>query len=421
MTDETRPKTALGTSLFAAILATALFALLALAPLASAAPDPLASGKTIVTLNKGTLNGWKKRGVKVSKVSPAKLSGTKATFSVSGGSLDPTTGLGAVNLSGGLKFKAGGKSATVKSIVVDTSKKSLTANVGGKKLKMATIAGFSFARNGFGVNLTIKKFKLTSAAAKQLNKKLGYTGKKGKAKGHKRASVSKTSSPPFKANQVLGKGSAETQPSTVTILPGGNVSFGVAAALGLKLEKVGVKITTIAPTAEPKKGEYAFPIKGGSISPTGTAGKTETSGGLVLEQDFGPPAKTTITLGAFTFDLSAKTVSVEVVATSTASPKLNLGALGRSSIADITVPGVVTSDAAAHTVSVAGASAVLQEVSATVLDGFVAVAEGGKVKELEGGGKTKQEAEAQAAAEFAPLHIKPGDPLGTFSFTAQTQ
>ena len=32
-----------------------------------------------------------------------------------------------------------------------------------RKVKLATVAGWSFARNGFGVNLTVKKLKLTSA------------------------------------------------------------------------------------------------------------------------------------------------------------------------------------------------------------------------------------------------------------------
>jgi len=436
MTEVTQPGMAGGTKLFAGILASALFALLVFAPFASAAPDPVGSGTTIVTLNKGTVNGWKKRGVRISKISPAKLSGTKVTFTVKEGSLDPTTGLGTVTLNGGLKFKAGKKSAAVKTIVIDTSKKALSANVGGKKMKMATISGFSFARNGFGVNLTIKKFKLTKAAAKQLNKKLGYTAKKGKAKGNKRAAASKVSSPPFKANQVLGSGSAQTQPSTVTILPSGNVAFAAAAPTITKLQEVGVKITPIGPASETKKNEFAFPIKGGSLSPTASAGKVETSGGLTLFQKLGT-AETTITLGGFTVDYSAKTISVEVSAVSNASKDLNLGAIGRSSIADITSVGAVASDATARTITVNGTAASLQEVAALVLNGFSQVAEGGTVlqlipvieAQLIGEGKTEQEAKeqapaiakAQAAALFANKHIKPGDPLGTFSFTAQTQ
>src|SRR5262249_14675438 len=107
------------------------------------------------------------------------------------------------------------------------------------------------------------------------------------------------------------------------------------------------------------------------------------------------------------------------------------------SIADITSVGAVASNPTTRTVTVTGTTASLQEVAALVLNGFSLVAEGGTVlqlipviqAQLEGEGKTEQEAKeqapalakAQAAALFANKHIKPGDPLGTFSFTAQTQ
>jgi hypothetical protein len=400
---------ATGTKLTVGILAAALFALLAFAPFASAAPDPVASGTTIVTLKSSTVKAWKKQGVKVLKVAPATLKGSKATFTVTGGSLDPTNGLGTVNLGGGLKFKAGKKSATVKALVLDTSKKSLTANVAGKKMKLATVGAVASARNGFGVNLGVSSLKLTKSAAKQLNKKLGFGAKK--SKGHKRASASKASSGPFKANQVLGSASSETQPSTVTIVPGGTTTFATNAATVKKLTDVAVKINTTGATSvidpTPTKPVFGFPISGGSISPTATAGIVQSSGGLSLVQELGP-AKSTISLNALYVDLGAKTVTAEIVAesnveTSPGKKALNLGNLGRSSIADVTLTGgTVTADPATHTVSVQNASATLQPVTAEVLNGFVSIFEGATMTT----GKEK----------FAG-----GDPLGTFSFTAQTQ
>jgi hypothetical protein len=410
------------------ILAAALFALLAFAPFASAAADPVGSGTTTVTLKSGVVKGWKKQGVKLSKVSPAKLKGSKATFTVTGGSLDPTTGLGTVNLGGGLKFKAGKKSATVTALILDTSKKNLTAKVAGKKMKMATIAGSSFVRNGFGVNLSVKSLKLTSSAAKQLNKKLGFTGKKApKGKSHKRAAVSKGASLPFKANQVFGSASAETQPSTVTVLPSGNVTLATAEPTVKKLLEVGVKIGTQPPTAvvdpTPTHPIFGFPITGGTIGPTATAGTVQSAGGLNLVQEFKAGAvKTEISLGNFYVDLGAKTVTVEVVAHSNASKSLDLGALGRSSIADVSLTGAtVTSNPTTRTVSVQNASTTLQPVAAEVLDAFRKVAEGGLIEKLIGEGAPKAEAEAIASAFFAKDHIVAGDPLGTISFTAQTQ
>jgi hypothetical protein len=394
---------------FAGVLAV-LFGLLAFAPLASAAPDPVGSGSTTITLKKGVVKTWTSHGVKIKTVKPTSLKGRKATFPVTSGSLDPITGAGTLTHSGGLKFKAGKKSATVKGLVVDTSKKSVTAKVAGKKMKLATVAGYSFVRNGFGVDLTIKSLKLTKNAANQLNKKLGFTAKKGKKK-------SKGKSLPFKANQAFGSAKSETQPITVTVLPGGEVTFATSPPTIKKLADVEVKIERLGATTEPfsvPSPTYAFPITGGTISPAGTAGTVQTTGGLRLVQELQfppmamkPPLVTKITLGNFYFDLAAKTVSVEVIAESNASKELNLGSLARSSIGDLSLTGAgFAADPVTRTVTVQNAPATLQVVAAEVLNGFVKVFEG--YKQALGTPEAKEQ-------------IVAGNPLATISFTAQTQ
>src|SRR5690349_12526458 len=209
MTEATQPRMARGTKLPLAVLAAALFALLAFAPFASAAADPVESGSATVTLNSGFVKSLKKKGVKIIKIKPAKLKGKKATFPVVGGEVDPTNGAGTLKLGGGLTFKHGKKKAPVKALVLDTKKKGLFAKVAGKKVKLTTLAGWSYTRAGFGVAMTVKKMKLTKAAAKKLNKKLGF--KKGKK--------------PFVGNKLLGSAKAEEPQATDTVLPGGNVSF----------------------------------------------------------------------------------------------------------------------------------------------------------------------------------------------------
>lgn len=393
MTDASQPRMARGTTLPVAVLAAALLALLTFAPFASAASDPVAGGTTTVTLNQGFVKSLKNQGVTIQKIAPAKLKGKKATFTVSGGEADPTTGVANLTLGGGLKFKAGKKTAPVKGLVLNTAKKSLTGKVAGKKVKLASLAGSSFVRNGFGVNLTMKKLKLTGAAASQLNKKLGYTAQP----------------KPFKGNRLMGSALSETQPATVTVLPSGNVTFTGNAPTLAKLAKVQVKINPIAPTTAVSPVLFNFPIAGGTVSPAGTAGVVQSAGGLTLVQELeAEPGKkliTTITLGAFFVDLSAKTATVEVVAQSNASSKLNLGSLGRSSIVDLTVTGV-TADPATRTVSV-NAGATLQVISAEVLNGFVEVYKAAEPSPL--------------IPDVAPESLSAGELLGSFSFTAQTQ
>jgi len=422
MKDVTQPIGARGKMRSAVAMVAALAVFLALPAFSSAASDPLASGTTTVNLNKGFVKKLKKSGVKLLKLSPGTVKGRVAKLPISGGSLDPTTGQGIVEHSGGIKFKAGKKNAPVNTLVLDTTTSSLTAKVAGKRMKFASVKGVTVARNGFGANVSIASLKLTGKAAKQLNKKLGLTGhKKSKAKGHKRAS--KVIKPPFKGNQVLGASISETQPKTVAVLPGGNATLALSASALQKLRNVGphapgeegpfaVKLSTVAPTTIVSAGPpptLAFPISGGSIAPNASLGILQTSGGLKLVQSLeaAPPpgtrGVTTLTMGNIWVDLGAKTATVEVTIENPKTPEANLGNLGRSSIADIQLTGAtITSDPVTRTVSVQNASATLQEVTATTLNSVF-------ITPIEKATGAPQE-------KFAA-----GDPLGVFSFTAQTQ
>jgi hypothetical protein len=412
-------------TLSAVAVVAALAALLALAPLASAASDPLASGTTTVKLNKGFVKKLSKSGVKLLKLSPASVKGSTVALPVSGGSLDPISGLGTVEHSGGIKFKAGKKSAPVTTLVLETTTGSLNAKVAGKSMKFASVKGVTVARNGFGANVSISSLKLTGKAAKQLNKKLGFSGKKkgnGKAKGHKRAAASKAKvvQPPFKGNQVLGGSTSETQPKTVAVLPTGNAQLVLSDAALAKLKNVGpevagthpfeVKLAPVEPTKVVSLSPVTavFPISGGTVGPTATTGVLQTAGGLKLTQNLeagGPNGKgeTTLVMGNIWVDLGAKTASVEVTITNPKTPEANLGNLGRASIADVNLTGAaITSDPATRTVSVQNASATLQAVTAETLNSvFITPIE---------------KATGQPQTKFVG-----GDPLGIFSFTAQTE
>ena len=425
MTEATQPRMARGTKLTAGILAAVLFAMLAFAPFASAAPDPVESGKTTVTFNNKWTKYLKTFGIKIQKVAPAKVGWKKGSFNVTGGEMDPTNGLGTLTLAGGFKFKAGKKTAVVKGLVLDTGRSVLTGKVGGKKVKIAKLAGLSYSRNGFGVNVNLKKLKLLNAGATQLNKKLGFA--KGKPK-------------PFLKNKLIAKSASTDQPSTVTLLPANNLVYDGDATLLGKLSNVETKVETIDPTTA-SGTSYSSPITGGTISPTASAGTIMSSGGLKLVQQLTKGPSTTITLGSFYVDLSAKTVTVEVIAESDAEVEgkkpLNLGNLGRSSVADLTLEGAtVVADPTNRTVLVQNAKGTLQPVSAEVLNGFVSVYKGyaetvtyltqkGKA-ELEGKSEAEADAIGKAAAKIAgekvaENEIKSGDTLGTFSFMAQAQ
>lgn len=389
MKDETQPLIGRGAKLSGLAMVVALVALLALAPLASAAKDPLAGGTTTIKLDNGLYKKLKKNGVKLRGVKPATVKKRTVTLPVVGGELDPLTGQGVVEHRGGVKLKRAKKSTTLKSLVLDTAKKSLSGKLGGKRLKIASLTGMSFKRDGFGVDVSARKLKLTRKAAKLLNKKLGVKV--------------------FKANANAGSSSSATQPSTVTVLASGKASLTTNEATVKKfvtpilLGGLGVEITTASPAetetvANPFTPVLKFPISGGTIAPDATSGIVQTIGSVKLHQVLVPGVKeTTMTLNAIWVDLGAHTATVEVIVESTVDPKLNLGNLKRNSIADVSLTGAtVKSDSTAHTVTVENATATLQAVTAETLNSVFG----------------------------APLGKKPfvaGDGLGTFSFTAQTQ
>lgn len=438
MSESTRLGRARGRMLPVAIVAAAIAAMLVLAPLASAAtPNPISSGTTTLTINSGFNKKAKKAGITVTAVKPAKLKGAKATFTVTGGQIEATTGAGTVTHGGGLKIKWGKKSVALRAFEINTTAKSLTAKVGGKKVKLATLAGLSSARLGFGNSLVAKKVKLTAAGANALNNKLTPAPTKTKVKknGKTVTKVVKTQ-PAFKANMVLGKTTTSVEPETDNVLATGTMTYNGDATLLGKLKDVGVEVQTISPTTV-SGTTFNSGISGGTISPLGTSGQVNSSGGIKLVQNLDKGPSTSITLGSIGVDLAQKTAGVEVIGESNAESEgkkpLNLGNLGRSSIADLTITGNTPSPAT-RTVSIS-ATATIQPVAAEVLEGFVKVyqayyAEVVKLTilgEAKAGGKeitpaleeeAKKIGAKKAEEKVANDQIKSGESLGSFSFTA---
>src|SRR6202000_235385 len=131
MSESTRLGRARGKKMLpVAIVAAALIARLGIVPVGSGArAHPIASGTTTLTINAKVLKSAKKAGIKITAVKPAKIKGSKATFTVTGGEIEATTGAGTVTHSGGLKIAMGKKSVTLKSFTVNTSAKSLSAKI----------------------------------------------------------------------------------------------------------------------------------------------------------------------------------------------------------------------------------------------------------------------------------------------------
>lgn len=386
MNRATQPVKGRGTVLTAVAVAVVVIGAVILSPLASAASNPVATGATTtITLNSGFSNKLKKNKIKLTGLTPAKVSGKTVTLPVEEGSVEPT-GAGSLTHGGGLKFKVGKKSVTIKQLVLDTTANSLSGKLGSKVMKIASDAPIVATREGFGVGIAVSSMKLTGKAAKELNKKLGFTGKKKNGKKKK---------PPFKGNQVIGKSATPTQPKTIGVLAQNNAKLEGNLETLIKFAKLKIGIEPIAPTTIEKGTTFVFPLSGGNIAPNGLAGVPQSSGGVKFIQEPVVGIHVFLTLKNIYLDLATKKATAEVAIEDDSEAVKTPGPLGRVSIADLKTEGAtISSDPAARTVAMAGASAVLQGTTAFTLN------------ETFAGGKEE---------------FKEGDVLGVFSFLASTE
>ena len=176
------------------VLATALPA----AP-AQAAINPISSGLTTVHLAKPFTETLKHSKVKIAAIAPAKVKGATISLPVVSGSLDSDTAMGAIGESGSIKLKAPHGSAVLRQFSLRTTSTPLYAVVGGAQIKLGNGSGRSLAREGFGSSISFRTMKLTHNFAGRLNTLL-----------HLKV---------FKQGQPFGSVQSTAQPSTVALAP----------------------------------------------------------------------------------------------------------------------------------------------------------------------------------------------------------
>jgi hypothetical protein len=394
-----------------AFLGAALFTLAMLAPPASAAPDPVGSGTTTVALKIGFAKGLRERGVKILGISPATLEGNRLTLPIDDGSFDPLTDQGNFTHAGGLKLRLHRKVIALTNFELDTATNSLSVMVNGKTLTVASLPGLTFGRDGIGAEVGGRSLNLTTKGAEELNAALGPKRKKAEkgAKGKASSSALRGTrpSPLFKANQVIGHVGSTSQPSAVTLVPGGEVTLTTETAMVQKLTKIGVTIEALSPTTGSGIGTpqtFSAPIVAGNLPLDGNGGALETSGGVKLIQNletFGGGVET-LSLGDIWLDLAAKTATASVIVEGRNTAEPSLGALGRSSIIDVSLGSAIMLDPATRRISLQSINATMQTALANILNSVF-------VKRFE------------AATESRGGGFVAGEQFGTFSFTAQGQ
>lgn len=348
-----------------------LLILLAFAPAARATYDTVGSGSTVIHMNRSFLTALKTNKVKYRAVKPARLKGSTLTVPVANGKIDPTNSRGTLKETGGIVFQLGSQTLSLKSLILKTTQKHspFSAKVGGGQLKLGTTSKLKTARNGFGFEIRVGKLTLSEKVAQRLEKRLHIRGA-------------------FSSRTTLGSFVTRTRPATTAILAANDIDFQPDPQTFAKLAAHFVATNPIAPAEHSGTG-FNFPIAGGRIAPDGSAGEVQGSGSLEMIQ---LPGGGQIFLREIGFDLTAQTISADVEIQP--SPPFG-GKLGRVEIAAVDLAGAtIGSNPATRTVSVANATSTLTPALATALNEVFV----GKEQEF-----------------------KPGDPLGSFAFTAQGQ
>lgn len=344
-----------------------LIGVLALSATAHAAYDPLGSGQTKLTLDKGFLAFLKKDGITLTAKVGAKRKGASFVLPVIEGNLDPTLGKGEIDSEGTLVFQGGRGKVPLRDLVVRTKATPLVAKVGGSQLKVASSHKLSSEREGFGTAFAAKQLKLTAKAITRLNKKLRPEA-------------------PFQEGQVLGTLKSNAQPRLVTILAQGRATLALDPAFVAKMDEHFVSIDPIFP-AEHRGSTFTLPIVGGgSLAPNGSEGELRTGGSLEFLQLHAGQ----VFWHEQWLEVSSRTDTAEAdVEPTPAFP----GKLGRIGVLDA-APFAVSASPTARTIS---ASAVQLTLAVQSAQSF-------------------NKAFAEGKEDFVA-----GEALGTFGFTAQGQ
>jgi hypothetical protein len=267
------------------VIAMAMVGALLSAQTAFGAGDPVASGTFSVKYSSGFKHQLKSNGVK--------LKPKKFKIKTAGSSVDPVTGAGTLKL-GKITFKKGSKK-----VVYSNAKATLGANgakgsIKGSTGKLFSLKGGTVTRNGFGATISGVKVKLLKGAAKKINRKLGlhslHKGSAGKLTvAEQPETVAITSGfayvdipNSFLPASVLIPGSG-TDPNTVAAK---QPAHCIGPADGVVPIAPGHVATTLA--ADPEVGplptgiaaRFKFPVTGGTISPAGSSGVPQLSGGV---------------------------------------------------------------------------------------------------------------------------------------------
>lgn len=309
----------------AALVALALSVGLVASPSASAAADPVASGRFKLRISDGFEARLVRNGVS--------LNLSKVKFHK--GSLDPTSGEGKLEL-GKLLFSRGGKK-----VVFGRLRAVLGAGgrVKGSGGKLFDLGRGHVRRNGFGARVSRVRVKLRKSAARKLNRKLGLHSLH-------RSRVGRISFSEQPKTVRVESGEALVTPIPPPVL--GGPAESVSAKVQYHCISPLVGVAPIAPATQDgaPTATFHFPAVGGTVGPAGNDGVVQLSGGVRLatgrsssETTFvQPPSCPDLPMGS----LPGPGVSTSYADITNLAPNLKLGNVQSNADLEGTLPGCWT-------------------------------------------------------------------------------
>lgn len=241
-------------------------ALLAAPPAEAASYDPVASGKTTLTLSPSFARFLAERHVSIELRGGAKRQGRRIVLPVAGGEVDSAAGLAGVDNAGTIIFVAGKRQLPLRAIVFKAKRSPLYAKVGGGQLKIASAKRISSSRKGFGASFNATGLRLTAKAATRLDKKLRL----GRA---------------LRGGEEIGTLAVSVQPRTVHLLPQGRIYLAIDPAFFAKLNDLFVSLNPIAPAELAPGPVLSFPVGlESTLAPDAGLGTIKTGGAVELLQ-----------------------------------------------------------------------------------------------------------------------------------------
>jgi hypothetical protein len=359
-------------------------ALLAFVPAASAARDPISGGTTDLHLKQGFIKKLTNLGIGLAGVSTGQTSGNKISVPVTEGMFDPTNAQGHFTSPGGFQLVKGSRSVPITGLEVNTVHSFIRATIAGAHMQFGTFNAPIIGREGFGARIKAGQLTLTQKAATRISNKLGLQGGQ-------------------RINQrVMSNEFSTTVPSTLTILGQNEATLEASAASFKKFAEKGVELASgikaISPAKNTKVTNFTFPIAGGTLATNYTTGTIVTSGGIEILKK-GKTVSPLMKITNIQVEFAQKTATVEMEVTP--NPPF-AGLTPRAPIVDLTFPvNAIQSNPTTRTVTIKGAEAKLQTVSAATLNQVF---------------NQGDEKAPPASSEFAA-----GELFGTFSMTLQAQ